>query len=270
MTLLVVGASGYLGGEIGRQAVAVGDWVVGTYAHEAGAVGGVTWAPLDVRDRVAVHDVVDRVRPRAIVNAAYVQGDWAVTATGAAHVAAAAAGVGARLVHISSDAVHGGRETSYVDDDPPTPIFPYGAAKAAAETAVAALHPGAAIVRTSLIIGDVGSRQEQLCREAIAGRATLFEDEVRSPIAVADLAAAVLELAGGDRAGLLNVAGPEAIDRAALGRLVARTDGLDTSALKVGTAAAAGLVRPGRVVLDVTRAQALLTTRLRPVSEIYA
>ena len=34
-----------------------------------------------------------------------------------------------------------------MDDEPPTPVFPYGAAKAAAETAVAALAPGAVIVR---------------------------------------------------------------------------------------------------------------------------
>jgi dTDP-4-dehydrorhamnose reductase len=270
VTVLVVGGSGYLGGEICRQAVAAGRWVVGTYAHEPGSASGVTWTPLDVRDRVAVHDVVRRLRPEVVVNAAYVSGDWDVTATGAAHLAAAAVAVGSRLVHVSSDAVHGGRETSYVDDDVPTPIFPYGAAKAAAETAVAALDPGAAIVRTSLIVGDVCSKQEQLCRAAISGRATLFQDEVRSPVAVADLAAAVLEIAAGDRAGLLNVTGPEAIDRAALGRLIAHREGLDASGMKVSTAAAVGLVRPGRVVLDVSRAQAVLTTRLRPVSEVYA
>jgi dTDP-4-dehydrorhamnose reductase len=270
VTVLVVGASGYLGGEICRRAVAAGEWVVGTYAREPGAIAGVTWVPLDVRDGPAVHEAVARFRPRAVVNTSYRYADWTVTATGAAHVAAAAVETGARLVHLSSDAVHGGRETSYVDDEPPSPVFPYGAAKAAAETAVAALAPGAALVRTSLIVGDVASAQEALCRSALDGRATLFSDEIRCPIAVGDLAAAVLELAAGDRAGLLNVAGPEAVSRVELGRLVARHYGLDAGALRSGTIAAAGHVRPGRVVLDVARAQSLLTTRLRPVSEVYA
>ncbi|HEX5540132.1 MAG TPA: hypothetical protein VFX60_00990 [Micromonospora sp.] len=38
MTLLVVGASGYLGGEVCRRAVAAGEQVVGTYHRGAGAV----------------------------------------------------------------------------------------------------------------------------------------------------------------------------------------------------------------------------------------
>jgi dTDP-4-dehydrorhamnose reductase len=270
VTLLVVGASGYLGGEICRRAVAAGEWVIGTYAREPGAIAGVTWVPLDVRNGAAVHEVVGRVRPRAVVNTAYRHGEWAVTATGAAFVAAAATAVGARLVFLSSDAVHAGREMSYVDDEPPSPIFPYGAAKAAAETAVAAVAPGAAIVRTSLIVGDVASAQEALCRSALAGRATLFSDEIRCPVAVGDLAAAVLELTDGDRPGLINVAGPEAVSRVELGRLVAAHYGLDPSGIPVGTAAAAGLVRPGRVVLDVTLAGTVLTTRLRPVGEVYA
>jgi dTDP-4-dehydrorhamnose reductase len=269
MTLLVVGASGYLGGEICRQAVAAGEWVVGTYARGSGAAAGVTWTPLDLRDARAVWATVRRLRPRAVVNCAYVYGDWTVTVNGAATVAAAAAESGVRLVHLSSDAVHAGRELSYVDDEPPSPVFPYGAAKAAAETAVAAIHPAAAIVRTSLIVGDVGSTQEALCRAAIDGRATLFADEIRCPVAVDDLAAAVLELAADDRAGLLNVAGPEAVSRVELGRLVAAHYGLDGSRIQAGSVAATGLVRPERVVLDVSRAKAVLTTRLRPVSEVY-
>jgi dTDP-4-dehydrorhamnose reductase len=349
VTLLVVGASGYLGGEICRQAVAAGSRVVGTYLRAPGLVAGVTWAPLDVRDGAAVRAVIARVRPRAVVNTAYAYGDWAVTATGAASVALAAVSVGARLVHLSSDAVHAGRLASYVDDEPPAPVFAYGAAKAAAETAVAAIDPGAAIVRTSLIVGDVRSTQEALCRAAIDGRATLFADEIRCPVAVDDLAAAVLELAVGHRdtpsfddrsgggatrggdgsaggggagggvaapgggsaggggagggvaapgggsaggaagggvaapgggsagggealefAGLLNVAGPEAVSRVELGRLVAAHYGLDGAGIRAGSVAASGLVRPERVVLDVTRASALLRTRLRPVSEVYA
>ena len=59
----------------------------------------------------------------------YRYGDWAVTANGAAHVAVAAAETGARLVHLSSDAVHGGRPEPYLDDEPPSPVYPYGGAE---------------------------------------------------------------------------------------------------------------------------------------------
>lgn len=272
MTLLVVGASGYLGGEVCRQALAAGDRVVGTYQRGPGAVDGVGWRPLDVRDRAAVRALVAQVRPRAVVNTAYVYGDWAVSADGAGYVALAAAEVGARLVHLSTDVVHGGRPQSYVDDEPPTPISVYGAAKAAAETAVRLVHPAAAVVRTSLIIGDERSKQIRFCLDAISGKVpiTLFADEIRCPVAVDDLARTVRELAESDYAGLLNVAGPEAVSRVELGGLVARHYGLGPAYVPSGTIAASGLVRPAEVRLDITRAAGLLKTRLRGASEVLA
>lgn len=273
MRLLVVGASGHLGAEVSRRALAAGWTVAGTHHRALGrssAAAGVDWHPLDVRDGAAVCKLIARVRPTAVVNAAYAYGDWATCADGAGHVAAASASVGARLVHLSSDSVHGGRPEPYGDDEPPSPVFPYGAAKAAGETAVRLAAAGAAVVRTSLIIGDEHSRQVRLCLDLITGRTpgALFSDEIRCPIAVDDLAAAVLELVDSEASGLLNVAGPEAVSRPELGALVARRYGLDPSAIRVSTTVEAGLVRPGEVRLDSARATAMLETRLRGVSEV--
>ncbi|MFE9690940.1 SDR family oxidoreductase [Micromonospora sp. NPDC005806] len=269
MTLLVVGASGFLGAEVCRQAVAAGQSVVGTYHSAAVAVLGVAARRLDVTDRAAVRALLTEVRPDAVVSTPYRYDDWTVTADGAAHVAYAAAEVGARLVHLSSDALHAGRPAPYLDEDVPSPVFMYGAAKAAAETAVRAIDPGAVLVRTSLIVGE-GSKQIQLCRDALAGRATLFTDELRCPVDVADLAAAVLELVLSEYAGLLNVAGPDAVSRAEMGLLVARQLGLDSAGLKTTTSAASGLHRPAEVRLDSSRAAGLLRTRLRGITELLA
>ncbi|MEU5725368.1 sugar nucleotide-binding protein [Micromonospora sp. NPDC047738] len=269
MTLLVVGASGFLGAEVCRQAVAAGQRVVGTWHSAAVAVPGVAARRLDVTDRSAVRALLTEVRPDAVVATPYRYDDWTVTADGAAHVAAAAAEVGARLVHLSSDALHGGRPAPYRDDDVPTPVNAYGAAKAAAETAVRALDPGAVLVRTSLIVGE-GSKQIQLCRDALAGRAALFTDELRCPVDVVDLAAAVLELVPSGYAGLLNVAGPDPVSRAELGLLVARHLGLDPAGLKTTTSVATGRQHPTEVRLDSSRAAGLLGTRLRGVTELFA
>jgi dTDP-4-dehydrorhamnose reductase len=233
-------------------------------------VTGTSSADLDITDRSAVLAAVDRLRPDVLVNCAYRADSWAICADGAAHLALAAAGAGARLVHVSTDALHAGRPAPYLDGDEPTPVHRYGAAKAAAETAVAAIDPAAAIVRTSLIIGDDRSKQIQLALDLITGRraGALFSDEFRCPVAVSDLAAAVLELAASDHTGTINVAGPEALSRADLGRLVAAAHGLDPAAVPVSTIARSGLgARPADVRLDSSRAAALLRTPLRPASD---
>ena len=124
--------------------------------------------------------------------------------------------------------------------------------------------------RTSLIIGDDRSKQVTLALDLTTGRrpGALFTDEIRCPVHVDDLAAATVELAGSDYAGILNVAGPEAISRADFGRLVARRFGLDPGTVPTGRLADADLgPRAAEVRLDVTRAQRLLTATLRPVTE---
>jgi dTDP-4-dehydrorhamnose reductase len=42
---------------------------------------------------------------------------------------------------------------------------------------------------------------------------TLFTDDIRCPVHVADLAAALLELASGNDSGIHHVAGPDAVSR---------------------------------------------------------
>jgi dTDP-4-dehydrorhamnose reductase len=248
---------------VARQASAAGHAVVGTATTGTGG-----WVPVDVADRKAVHALISAVQPKLVVNTVW--GPWRVSADGAANVAAEAARAGARLVHVSTDAVHAGRPSPYVEADPPAPVTLYGAGKAAAETAVGAIDPAAVIVRTSLIVGTDQSKQVRMVLDLVSGRreGMLFVDEVRCPVHVADLASAILELADSRYAGVLNVAGPEAITRADFGRLVARRRGIDEAAVPTGHSADGGLgPRPLEVRLDCSLARRLLRTRLRPVSE---
>jgi dTDP-4-dehydrorhamnose reductase len=264
--ILVTGATGHLGSRVAARAADAGWSVVGTYLRAANEVAD---EQLDVRDIAAVRGLVRRVRPDVVIHTAAGRGDWRVIADGAAHVAVAAAAQGSRLVHISSDAVFSGREVEYDESAPPDPLYRYGAAKAAAETAIAAIDPAAAVVRTSVILGDGRGQHEVLTRDLIAGRVqgALFTDMIRKPVHVDDLAEALLELAVNDYRGILNVAGPDAISRYDLGVLVARREGLDPSLIPVATLADSGTRLAADVRLITERAVSLLRTRLRGVHE---
>jgi dTDP-4-dehydrorhamnose reductase len=281
----VTGGSGYLGGWVVRLACA--DWDVSAtyFTHPPGEeLGGgeqlsrVTWRRLDVRDGAAVEALVDEVRPVAIVHTAALnpgQGtDFEeVNVAGTWHVARAAAARGARLIHISTDVLFDGEEGNYVEEDLPAPITPYGRSKALAEETVhTSSGAEAVIVRTSLIYGwrpHLDHQTRWIVGDVRAGRPVhLFTDELRCPIWVESLAAAVMELVGMEYTGTLHVAGAQALSRYEFGLRLLRFHGLDPAPLIPTRSRESGLIRPLDCTLDCSRARSLLRTPLAGVGEV--
>jgi dTDP-4-dehydrorhamnose reductase len=260
VVVIVTGASGYLGREVVRLALAAGNDVVGV-ARTRRVGGAAAWAAVDVRDAAALRELAERVEPVAVVHTAYVrQGPDAASTTvdGSATVAAVAAGCGARLVHVSTDLVFGGRAEHYSEADPPAPVDDYGRWKAAAEKEVVRACPGAVVVRPSLLYGDEHlSPIQQAVLDAVDGRVPMsfYTDEVRCPSHVVDVAAALVALCRRcEISGPLHLGGPEALSRYELACLIARWAGRSPDLVRPGRAAEHGSVRPGHVVLDSRRA----------------
>ncbi len=193
-------------------------------------------------------------KPSAIIHTAYRRGDRRSIVDASQHIADAAIAVGARLVHVSSDALFAGRTEAYTEFDDPSPVHDYGRDKADAEVAVATTDPSAVMVRTSLIYGtDQLSGHEQAVLAAVSGDADMrfFTDEIRSPVLAGDLAAALVDLARvPEITGALHLGGPDALSRAELARMTAERHGWDAHKLRFSTIAQSGLSRPSRVVLD--------------------
>jgi dTDP-4-dehydrorhamnose reductase len=241
--LFVTGGTGFLGRH-----------VVTTSAAETWEIVAPDRFGLDLRNAASVRDVITDWRPTAIIHTAYRKNDRASTVDATRHVAEAAAEVGARMVHVSSDVVFRGGVSPFTETDRISPMHEYGRQKADAELIVSSTCPDSVIVRTSLLIGRrVLSGHEQAVWEAIEGRSpiTFFVDEIRCPALVDDVAAGLVLLAGRPEInGVLHLAGRDAISRADLARLIARRHRWDASKLRFGSLEASGLDRPAKVILD--------------------
>jgi dTDP-4-dehydrorhamnose reductase len=228
--LLVTGASGYLGRHLTARAAESGP-VYATYATRPDNISAGAPTPLDITNRQAVLQTITRIAPQAIINCAVAgagadeQTTMQINAEGARYLAEGAVSVGARLVQVSTDALYDGQQAPYDEQMTPSPISVYGRSKAAAERAVLGVAPTAVVARASLIYGlaemDRGT-QGFIERLEAGDPLILFRDVIRQPVWVETLVTALLKLAfeKTEVAGILHVAGSQAIDRERFGRLM--------------------------------------------------
>lgn len=278
--LLITGGSGYLGRHLTTKAAERFE-VYTTYRRHANDIKAGQPFSLDLTDRAAVFKLIKDLNPQAVIHAAAVNpgsGDETtmqrVNAAGSRYVAKAAVAVKARLVHVSTDVVHDGRHAPYADDARPAPLNGYGRSKAVAEANVAEVDPYAAIVRTSLIYGlkemdrSTAGFVERLERNEPL---VLFDDVIRQPIWVETLAEALLKLIEVDFGGTLNVAGRQALTRAAFGRRMLTHWHIDVSdRLQLGRAADISDTIPLDLRLSVAKAERLLGMTFPGVDEVMA
>ncbi|MEM7310216.1 MAG: sugar nucleotide-binding protein [Planctomycetota bacterium] len=290
-TVLILGASGFLGAHLVPAAAAAFGTVVAVSRRpelrpwRERDAAGVCERAVDLAADGAVSALLAEHRPRAVVLAAALArvGDCErdpelaqrLNAALPAEAAAGCARGGARLIFTSTDLVFGGRPpraSGYREDDEPAPAHAYGRTKAGGERGVLAAGGEALVARLPLLVGDSGGRGlgagDQILAAVAAGqRPRLFTDETRTPLDARAAAEALVELAGRSERGLLHVAGPERLDRHALGLRVLRRSGLSEVEARARVEpvlqADLGLQdRPADVSLDAGRARALLATPL--------
>lgn len=286
--VLVTGGTGYIGRHLLQQAHGLtlhATWhnhppdatssSRGDINKQATAgVAPVGWHQLDVCDADAVTNLVESIRPSVIIHTAYqfnTPDMERVIVDGTRHVAAAALAIGARLICLSTDVVFDGRRGAYREVDETNPLHAYGRAKALTEHEVSRFLPDAAIIRTSLVYGFDPPDPRTLWTVDTArhrGAITLFTDEFRSPIYVVDLAAAILELVELNFAGLIHIAGSEAVSRYEFGVLLCQAYGVDATVIQAAPAASSGLIRPLDCTLDISLARQHLHTPLRGVRQV--
>tara|TARA_R110002111_G_scaffold260377_1_gene331663 strand:+ start:783 stop:1628 length:846 start_codon:yes stop_codon:yes gene_type:complete len=195
MKILVTGANGQVGQAL--QSVAP--------AHGAD-INAFDRQALDISDRAAVKAAIEAAAPDVVINAAAytavdkaeeeVEAAFAINAMGPENLAAACGDI--PVLHISTDFVFDGKKPgAYVEEDPIAPLSVYGKSKAEGEARVAAVSHKHIILRTAWVFGGAQNFVNTMLRLGETHKElNIVDDQKGGPTAAADIADALLKIAG--------------------------------------------------------------------------
>lgn len=265
MRVAIIGANGQLGTDLVAECAARG--------HE---VAPLTHADLNVEDAASVVAVLARHRPDVVVNTAayHVTADcekhpdraFAVNATGALHVARAAADLGAAVVYVSTDYVFdGAKGAPYVEGDLPAPVNVYGASKVAGEHLTLANSDQAMVIRVSGLYGAVPCRAkgENFITKMIRAaqqqpQVRVVTDEILTPTPTSAVAKGALDLVAADGRGTFHLTCEGACSWFDFARTIFDEKGIAAPLQPASVRDfPAGVRRPHYSVLENTRLRAL-------------
>ena len=279
MKILVTGADGQLGTDLCRVLRDV-------------EVIGLTHAEADITDIASFRNICRKYHPSVIINtAAYVRVDdceintdqaFQVNALGARNVAVVAHGIGATLVHISTDYVFGGeampRRVPYTEFDTPVPPNNYGRSKLAGEDMVRHHCPGHFIIRASGLFGVAGSSGKRgnfvetmlrLGKERDELR--VVDDQVLSPTYTRDLAKKIAQLITTEYYGIFHITNRGACSWYEFTREILKLAGLKTRVVPITSDQYPKKAhRPGYSVLDNYHLRLLKMDDMRTWQEALA
>ncbi len=240
--ILVTGASGLLGLNLALQASRQHE-VVGVVNRNRLVNAPFEQMSADLGSPEEVQRVLAFARPDWIVHCAAMANleDCEKTPTRAArvntwlpgYIAEQAGWLGARFLHISTDAVFDGETGNYREKDTPNPLSTYALTKLEGEQAVLTANPQALVARVNFYgwsLRGQRSLAEFFYNSLSAGQGVRgFTDIFFCPLLVNDLVDLLLEMQGQGLSGLFHTVSSESISKYAFGVAIANRFGLDAN-----------------------------------------
>lgn len=280
MRILVTGAGGLLGLNLAVE-LAKAHTVIAADRKAIAPSAGFDSVQGDLLSPDAPARLLDETRPDAVIHcAALANVDACETDPDLAQrlnadlpgaMAAAAAKVGAQLVHISTDAVFDGASGGYTEEDATNPLSVYAETKLDGERQVFAVMPDAVVTRVNLF-GWSASANRSLAEffyyslrdgKPLKG----FTDVHFSPILVNDLATVFAGIFERKLNGLYHLVSPVSMTKYAFGVAIAERFGFDPAAIEPVSVADFGLkaARSPLLTLDTSKLSAALG---RPLPDV--
>jgi len=253
MRILVTGASGLLGLNLALSAAR--HLVFGAVKDHNLHTGAFTAIRTDLRIPGAVEGLLDQTQPDWVIHCAAMANVDACEADPEqaqqlnselpGKLAAYVGRGGARLVHISTDAVFDGQKGDYAEEDLPNPLGVYARTKLEGERRVAAANPEAIIARVNLFgwsLSGTRSLGEFFYNNLSAGKPVRgFTDVFFCPLLANDIAPILLSMLEKGLSGLYHVVSSEWVSKYEFGVRIARRFGLDESLITPSSVTEAGL-----------------------------
>ena len=238
MKVVVTGASGLLGSDVSDVFEDAGHHVIRLMGRKS----------VNILNTSEIIAFMEKEKPDLIVHCAgyrdlddmelHEEEGYALNAFGAKNAALAASKLDCKLIYISTDAVYDGeKETGYHEYDAPDPVNVYGKSKLMAELEIRTLCKRYFIVRTALLFGYKGHRENNLIFSVIdnlkAGQEVYAStSQVCCPSYTKDLAEALLKMSQTEYYGTYLAANTGAASRYDVNRTVAEIAGLDVSGVR--------------------------------------
>ncbi len=178
-----------------------------------------------------------------------------------------------RFIFVSTDLVFDGLKGFYNENDAPNPKMVYAETKVTAERIVQSWGHNYVILRAALMYGESPPAHPSflgwLKTGLESGNVTLFADEFRTPLFVANAADIIERLMGSNFCGIMHIGGAERCSRYDFGVEFARQGGYAKEAIRGIRLKEANLkiYRPPDVSLDSSLAEKVLGVNLLNVAE---
>jgi dTDP-4-dehydrorhamnose reductase len=254
MRILVTGASGLLGLNLALETAKHHD-VYGIVKDHAIKSNAFTVLQTDLLVPGAVERLIEETQPDWVIHCAALANVDACEAYPALaqqlnselprNLATNVDRCGARLLHVSTDAVFDGQRGDYTEDDTPNPLSVYAKTKLDGERAVADANPAAIIARVNLFGWSLTGKRslaEFFFYNLSAGNRVMgFTDVFFCPLLANDLADVFLKMLASDLSGLYHIVSRDCISKHDFGISIARRFSLDEELISPSSVEEAGL-----------------------------
>lgn len=178
---------------------------------------------------------------------------------------------GARLIHVSTDAVFDGQRGNYTEDDLPNPLSVYARTKLDGERLVLAANPNAIVARVNLFGWSLSGKRslaEFFFNKLNAGEPAMgFTDVYFCPLLANDLGRLLVKMLAAGLSGLYHAVGSECISKYEFGLRVARAFGFDEN-LVIPTSVQDGGLKAARSPNLTLRADKLIHALGEPIPNL--